>query len=77
MPLVINNLKQIEIAKPLWAADRAATNEVTVLESDLMEYLLSHPGSTGLVDSVDGEVYRPNAIGTPAETQLEERHWQR
>ena len=71
LPQIIGNLRQIYLAKEMWAADHAATNGAAVSEPDLVQYLRPRPGSTGLVASVDGEFYRPNAIGTPPEARLE------
>jgi hypothetical protein len=71
LPQIIGNLRQIYLAKELWASDHAATNGAAVSEPDLVQYLRPRPGSTGLVASVDGEVYRPNAIGTPPEAKIE------
>jgi hypothetical protein len=71
LPQVIGNLRQIDLAKQMWAADHAATNGASVSERDLAEYLRLPPGSTGLVTSVDWEVYRPNGVGRPPEAQLE------
>jgi len=71
LPQIIGNLKQIDLAKGIWASDHAATNGVAVSESNLVGYLRPRPGSTGLVASVDGEVYAPNVIGAPPEARLE------
>ena len=61
---------QIDLAKQAWALDHAATNGAAITEQDLMGYLRVQ-GSTGLVTSVDSEIYRVNAIGTPPEAQLQ------
>lgn len=70
VPQVVGNLKQIDLAKQFWASDHAATNGAAVTEQDLMGYLRV-PGSTGLLASVDSEIYRLNAVGTPPEAQLQ------
>ena len=69
VPQVVGNLRQIDLAKQMWAVDHAATNGVPVTEQDLSGYLRV-PGRTGLVAAIDSEVYRLNAIGTPPEAQL-------
>lgn len=71
LPQVLNNLRQIEIVKEIWASEHAASNGAAVSDSELAAYLNPRQGSTGLVASVAGEVYRANAIGTPAEARLE------
>jgi hypothetical protein len=70
VPQVVGNLKQVDLAKQAWAWDHAATNGAAVTEQDLMGYLRV-TGSTGLVTSVDSEIYTLNAIGTPPEAQLQ------
>ena len=67
---VAGNLMRIDIAKKMWASDHAATNGTVVTEADLMQYL-KVAGRTGLVTTIDSEVYRVNAIGTPPEAQLQ------
>lgn len=69
LPQVIGNLKQIDLAKQMWASDHAATNGAVVTEQELTQYLRV-PGRTGLVAIVDSETYRANVIGTPPEAQL-------
>src|SRR5512143_1775630 len=59
LPRVTANLKQIDLAKQMWASDHAATNGAIVTEQELMQYLRV-PGRTGLVASVDSEIYRAN-----------------
>ena len=71
LPQIVGNLRQIDLAKQMWASDHAATNGAAVSEQDLAEYLRPRPGFTRLVASVDGEVYRPNTFGTPPEARLE------
>jgi len=71
LPQISSNLQRIDLAKQMWASDYAATNGATVPEQDLVEYLRPRPGSTGLVEAVDSEVYRRNAVGTPPEARLE------
>jgi hypothetical protein len=70
VPQVVANLKQIDLAKQMWASDHAGTNGAVVTEQELMRYLRV-PGRTSLVATVDSEVYRVNAIGTPPEAQLQ------
>jgi hypothetical protein len=70
VPQVVGNLRQIDLAKRIWAEEHAATNGAAVTEQDLTDYL-KVPGRTGLVATVDSETYRLNAIGTPPEAQLQ------
>jgi hypothetical protein len=71
LPQITSNLKQIGLAKELWASDHGATAGVQVSEQDLATYLRPPKGATGLVMSVLSETYRLNPIGTPPEAQLE------
>ena len=71
LPQIIRNLREIELAKQLSTSDYSATNGVTLSELEIVRYLERRPGQTGLVASVDSEVYKPNPIGAPAEARLE------
>ena len=71
LPEIIGNLKQIDLAKQMWASDHLATNGTVVSERELLGYLRPPPGSAGLVRPVDSEVYEPNAVGIPPEAKLE------
>jgi hypothetical protein len=70
---VVSNLRQIAVAKEMWALDRAATNGTIVTEMDLARYFRVS-GRTGLVSAIDGEAYSLNVIGVPPEAQLQ-RDW--
>jgi hypothetical protein len=67
---IYSRLRQIELAKQMWAEDHGATGSARVTEQDLAPYLRRPSGSTGLVDSVVGEQYRINAVGVEPEATL-------
>lgn len=71
LPSIIANLKLIDVAKEMWASDHKATNGTPLSEQDLLEYVRPPVDSTGLVRSVDSEVYTHNPIGTPSQAKLE------
>ena len=52
---VVNNLKQIELAKEMWASDRSPTGALQVSAQDLAIYMGQPLGSSNLVRSVMGE----------------------
>ena len=72
VPQVLANLRRIDAAKEMWAADHAATNGAIVTERDLVDYLRPRPNSTALMRPVSSELYRLNALGVPPEAQLQE-----
>ena len=67
---VVNNLKQIELAKEMWASDRSATGALQVSAQDLAIYMGQPLGSSNLVRSVMGERYIINPLGVAPEAQL-------
>jgi len=70
-PRIFANLKQIEIAKIMWAAGHNATGAVQMAEQDLTPYLhvVSPPGSN-LVRNIICERYYLNPVGILPEAQL-------
>ena len=67
---IIRNLRQIEIAKQMWASEHPATSGIPISEQDLLEYLAPRGSSNSSVQPVDSEIYTPNPIGTPAQAKL-------
>ena len=67
---VVNNLKQIELAKEMWASDRSPTGALQVSAQDLAIYMGQPLGSSNLVRSVMGERYIINPLGVAPEAQL-------
>jgi len=67
---VVNNLKQIDLAKQWWALDHGASNGVQVSFQDLAPYLGQGNTLTGVIVSVLSETYTPNPIGIPPEARL-------
>ena len=57
---IVSNLRQVDIAKQMWASEHSATNGAQVTDEDLARYLGPHKGSTGLVASAFSEAYRPS-----------------
>jgi hypothetical protein len=69
VPMIVNNLKQIDLAKEIWASDHKITNAVQVTNKDLAAYLRPVDGSN-LVRPVDDERYVINPVGAPPEALL-------
>ncbi|MGA2544010.1 MAG: hypothetical protein ABSG78_20870 [Verrucomicrobiota bacterium] len=70
IPMIVSNLKQIDLAKQVWASDHKITGAVQITEQDLSPYFSKDRGSNGLVIPVDGEQYAVNPFGSPPEAQL-------
>lgn len=67
---VLNNLKQLEMAKDMWARDHGATGSVEVSAQDILPYLPAKTASNRLVLPVMGERYLINPTGVAPEAQL-------
>jgi hypothetical protein len=66
---VVNNLKQIEISRRVWASEHNITGAVEPSMIELAPYLPR--GSTNLADiAIMGERYTINAFGVSPEAQL-------
>jgi hypothetical protein len=68
-PRIYSNLKQIEIAKQMWAQDHSVTGAVQITERDLAPYLRS-PQNSNFVSSVICEHYVINPLGVSPEAVL-------
>jgi len=68
--MIVNNLKQIDLAKQGWAFDHSITGAVQVTEQDLAAYFPHREGSNGLVIPVAGEQYAINLLGASPEARL-------
>lgn len=68
--VVINNLRNIEIAKEMWAHDHSATGGVKVSAQDLAPYLKPLFFSNLLARPVMSERYIIHPVGVPAQAQL-------
>jgi hypothetical protein len=67
---VLSNLRRVELAKELWAADHSATGGVQVSVQELAPYLGRSHDSNNLVRPVMGERYMINPLGVAPEAQL-------
>jgi len=66
---VINNLRQIDLAKQQWASDnQKSTSDIATLD-DLKPYMGRGTGS--VVPSVGGETYIPGRVGEPAMAEID------
>jgi hypothetical protein len=66
---IINNLRQIELMKEMWASDHGVTGSVQVSEQDLALYVYGY-SSNGLARQVVGERYIIHPLGVGPEAQL-------
>ena len=66
---IVNNLKQIELMKAMWAADHGVTGSVRITEHDLAPYAYGY-SSNGLARLVAGEHYIIHRLGVGPEAQL-------
>jgi hypothetical protein len=66
---IVNNLRQIEIMKEMWASDRSITGKVQVSEHDLAPYAHGY-SSNGLAKPLIGERYIIHPLGVGPEAQL-------
>ena len=66
---IVNNLRQIELMKQMWASDHGVTGSVRIAEQDLAPYASGY-SSNGLVRPVFGEHYIIHRLGVEPEAQL-------
>ena len=66
---IVNNLRQIEMMKEMWASDHRITGSVQVTEHDLAPYAYGY-SSNGLARPVIGERYIVHRLGVGPEAQL-------
>lgn len=66
---IVNNLRQIELMKQMWASDHGATGSVRITEQDLAPYAYGY-SSNGLARPVFGERYIIHRLGVGPEAQL-------
>ena len=66
---IVNNLRQIELMKQMWASDHAVTGSVRFTEHDLAPYAYGY-SSNGLARPVIGERYIIHGLGVGPEAQL-------
>lgn len=66
---ILNNLRQIDVAKQMWAQDHHATNSTSVSPADIAPYLPKSK-SNQLVSAAVDERYIINAVGVGPEAQL-------
>jgi len=67
---IVHNLKQIDLAKQMWAQDHNVTNSTHVSAEALIPYLPSRRKPGKLLAPVIGERYIINSVGVPPEAQL-------
>jgi hypothetical protein len=66
---IVNNLRQIETVKQMWASDHGLTGAVQISEQDLASYFPGY-SSNGLVRPVIGERYIIHRLGVGPEAQI-------
>jgi hypothetical protein len=69
MSRIVNNLRQIEVMKQMWASDHGVTGSVRITEQDLAPYAYGY-SSNGLARPVFGERYIIHRLGVGPEAQL-------
>ena len=66
---IVNNIRQIEVMKQMWASDHGVTGSVRSTEQDLAPYAYGY-SSNDLARPVFGERYSIHRLGVGPEAQL-------